>query len=555
MILLLVLWAAFGLMFFIIGVPILYKFKLHDCLPRVEDQLFVAIWLGIIVLSNLLLLASLFTPLTAYVAMAIVAVLAVPYFLKKPEPVIGSLSITRATGIGLAIVVLSLAFRTASATISFYDTGLYHYQLVKWLSEYGSVPGLALVHSRFGFTSSWFALAAPLQVGMFKSHLVAVMNGFIFCLMALQALVALSRAYDRSAKLNDWFFILAFVPILQWVPHGLIRSLSPDLAVILLIVVVVWLMITVTLNAPTTMRDRTTWPGAVVLILALGAVSIKLSVVPLLGVATLYYIFARGFSLRKVCVAAALAIPFIVTLMSVTTITSGCPLFPAPYFCTDLLWSVGNTSATAVSKTIVDWARWSGPTPADANSVNWLWLSWISKEKKVAEILAVNILCLAWLYFKRDKIGKELLLYTLLTALTGVIFTMVKGPTLRFGLGFLVVIPAFTVALFLLESSRVTSRLTFYLTKFKAPLLFLLTAYITVTLIKNTEYLRNYFLLPGEMKNGEVLYAQINNFKYSYPEKGDQCWAAKLPCAPGRIGGIDLRDKKVGLAAGFVKKL
>ena len=40
------------------------------------------------------------------------------------------------------------------------DTDSYHIQMVKWIQEYGSVPGIANLHLRFGFNSSWFVSIA-----------------------------------------------------------------------------------------------------------------------------------------------------------------------------------------------------------------------------------------------------------------------------------------------------------------------------------------------------------------------------------------------------------
>jgi hypothetical protein len=197
------LWPILGLTFFIIGIQILHSIKLQVYLHRAEDQVFVAMWIGIIDFSNMLLLVSLFIPLTAYIGMAIAVVLIIPYLLRKRESATRQTFITGSTVFGLVIVTLALAFFTAVGPIEWYDTGLYHYQLVRWLSEYGSVPGLALIHERFGFTSTWFALIASLQVGPIKNHLATVVNGFIFCLMTLQMIVALGKVYERRAKEND----------------------------------------------------------------------------------------------------------------------------------------------------------------------------------------------------------------------------------------------------------------------------------------------------------------------------------------------------------------
>ena len=36
------------------------------------------------------------------------------------------------------------------------DTDSYHIQMVKWIQEYGSVPGIANLHLTIWFNSSWF---------------------------------------------------------------------------------------------------------------------------------------------------------------------------------------------------------------------------------------------------------------------------------------------------------------------------------------------------------------------------------------------------------------
>lgn len=58
--------------------------------------------------------------------------------------------------------------------VTWYDVGLYHFGSIRWLAEHGAVPGLALINSKFGFTSSWFALAAPFNPEIFGSRVSAV---------------------------------------------------------------------------------------------------------------------------------------------------------------------------------------------------------------------------------------------------------------------------------------------------------------------------------------------------------------------------------------------
>src|ERR1019366_3156353 len=74
---------------------------------------------------------------------------------------------------------LPLALFVSTRDVSFYDTALYHQQAVKWLSTFGLVPGLALLHFRLGFTSSWFAFAAPMNSGMLAGRASSILGGLV----------------------------------------------------------------------------------------------------------------------------------------------------------------------------------------------------------------------------------------------------------------------------------------------------------------------------------------------------------------------------------------
>ena len=67
------------------------------------------------------------------------------------------------TGWGRALLcgflVLLFAYGSSRGYMHF-DTGLYHTQSIRWIEEYGVVPGLANLHSRFGYNSAAFALCA-----------------------------------------------------------------------------------------------------------------------------------------------------------------------------------------------------------------------------------------------------------------------------------------------------------------------------------------------------------------------------------------------------------
>jgi hypothetical protein len=68
--------------------------------------------------------------------------------------------------LGLIILVpvfLVAAWNALTSAITCYDIQGYHLQAVRWVAEFGSVPGLANLHGRLGFNSALHTLAALLS--------------------------------------------------------------------------------------------------------------------------------------------------------------------------------------------------------------------------------------------------------------------------------------------------------------------------------------------------------------------------------------------------------
>ena len=57
------------------------------------------------------------------------------------------------------------------------DTESYHIQMIKWLKEYGTVPGLANLHERYGFNSSWFSGIAFFLPSASNRNFYPLLNG------------------------------------------------------------------------------------------------------------------------------------------------------------------------------------------------------------------------------------------------------------------------------------------------------------------------------------------------------------------------------------------
>lgn len=80
-----------------------------------------------------------------------------------------------------------------------YDTGLYHAQSIRWIEEYGVVPGLANLHSRFGYNSAAFALCALFGGHGLTSHPMHCLPGFFALLCAVRC-TALTHLFRRRSE-------------------------------------------------------------------------------------------------------------------------------------------------------------------------------------------------------------------------------------------------------------------------------------------------------------------------------------------------------------------
>ncbi len=59
------------------------------------------------------------------------------------------------------------------------DTDSYHIQMILWIQEYGTVPGIANLHERFGFNSSWFSSIAVFCPPGSRQNFFSILNGAI----------------------------------------------------------------------------------------------------------------------------------------------------------------------------------------------------------------------------------------------------------------------------------------------------------------------------------------------------------------------------------------
>ena len=141
------------------------------------------------------------------------------------------------------IVLFFVMSYGASHGLMHYDTGLYHAQAIRWIEEYGCVPGLANLHTRLGYNSSAFVLNA-LYSFAFTGQSYHVTGAFCALLLAwecayipvrehrlsldasglsrIMGIYYLLMIFDEMVSpASDYYMVcLGFILIIRWLDSG-----------------------------------------------------------------------------------------------------------------------------------------------------------------------------------------------------------------------------------------------------------------------------------------------------------------------------------------------
>jgi hypothetical protein len=556
------------------------------------DRTITAIWLGLLTVAASFLGLSVAWPLSPVVSMGLLAILTVAAV--SIEGVRRDLQMSvrylkSRTALALGIVAITTALNSTRLVEAF-DTGLYHYQQTRWLSRFGTIPGLALLHFRFGFSSSWFALAAPFDSGPFQGRVAGLVGGLAIFLSLVHFGLAVARILEDRADEADWFlaggYTLVFLVCFSWAYEV---SLSPDLPVWILTLLTGWLMLL------TGRGDRVRDAGLssiLPLILASVATGLKLSAIPLAVMAWVFYWSNSTLKLSTRVVCGALASLAAAPVIVANVVSSGCPVYPNPFLCLNVPWGIGKAGAQLVAADTVSWARWGGPAPPGTAPQNWI-LPWILHMDKLL-LISFCAVCLLGFLAARGWRANRALLYVLGLSLVGCVFVFVTAPNPRFGAGYLSLFPALFLAAVgshikdfiyrrLVDAPRFQSEALAYLLVGIAVLVGAQGVIRELRLRRNLEavgslhmtmdsHLTSRLVLPPRLaqvpgdaviiKNRrldriaglELTIEHSNGIEYRRPLNGEQCWAAVLPCLPTVLdGGVRLRSTDNGLRSGFIR--
>jgi hypothetical protein len=397
--------------------------------------------IGLAVANTIATIFSLFFPLNMIVtAILLVLGLAALTFIRDDLKALRSALGAKKKVIYCALPFILIAFFVALGSPWAFDTGLYHFQSIKWLEEYSVVPGLANLHGRFGFNPNIFTFSAAVTlVDIFKQEIFSV-NFTVFAVLVLHFLSKMSGMFQRQGVTGPLLFnALIFADIIFTMTY--LSTPSPN-----------FLQITLPLFILSSVCGRSSREGAgysvsylPILILCVYALTVKLATIPLMVLFALLALENKS-DYRRLPLVAAFAGFIVLPWLTRTVILTGWLLYPFPAL--DLFsfdWKVPVASVITEKLSVTGWAR--NPSEqhlaaAQMRVSEWFPL-WFHNLRPVQKALFAGSLiapACAFILLACKKIRMDFQARALvITSFCGVLFWFMLGPAIEFGIAFLLV--------------------------------------------------------------------------------------------------------------------
>ena len=444
----------------------------------------------------------------------------------------------------VAILVLLWAYFTSRGYMH-YDSDLYHAQSIRWIEEYGVVPGLGNLHERFAYNSSFFALSALFSMKFLCGTSMHTMSGFFALVLSITALDIFKSWKNKKFLLTDY----ARVGLIYYLITIMDEVVSPasdySIMCVIFFIVIKWLDLL-------EVSEKNTAPYALLCVLGVYALTLKLTagLIILLVIKPLYHLIKEKKvkdTLIYLFTGLIVSIPWFVR----TVIISGWLLYPFPAL--DLFefdWEMNATGIELDAAQITTWGR----ALYDATLVelpitqwfpNWFKTTLSGTEKGL--VLGCLICLIIYLFDfmmavckkRREQFDTLLVIGCILLSYS---FWQCSAPLIRYGYAYVLLLDFLMLGQVLHRWNKMQNIVYFVLLLYGVYKVYAIGQYIYDTRLVHT-YVKQADYGTYEMKSYNV-----GEYVFYYPASGDRSGYEFFPASTVKMD-IELRGE--GLEDGF----
>lgn len=443
--------------------------------------------------------------------------------------------------VGIAVLA-TLAWTIGSP--AHYDTDLYHFQAIKWIEEYGVVPGLGNLHNRFAYNSAFMPLQALFGFEWLIGQALHTVNGYVCCIFLIYAIASNSVLRKEKMHLSDLFKVATVIYI--YYTRGTISSPSSDILTMLLI-----LYVCTKWSEFIEKGIKDAIPYTVVCVICVWAVSVKLSaaVCVILAIYPAVLLIKRK-QWKDIIINIVFGLLVVVPWLARNVIISGYLLYPYPQI--DLFnvdWKMPASVLTYDSREIMVWGRGVKDVLRYEETIFEWFPVWIETVPKSMVFIGITASVGLLIYriiklIKEKKInpGMDLLICYSIFALVTWLFS---APLMRYGMVYLLV-PVCLLCAILFEKIQRSKGINVA----RTIILLLIIPIMCIYVVKVKDI--NYFVLQGNYswrltEENEL----VEGVKIWTPAEGDRGSYDVFPCVPYKemLKKIELRGN--GFEDGF----
>jgi hypothetical protein len=436
------------------------------------------------------------------------------------------------------------------------DTESYHIQMIKWIKEYGTVPGIVNLHERFGFNSSWFSSISFFLPGSGNLNFYTTLNGVIslwlFSFLVGQFSHTLSLRNKQEISAIDIAIFLVFVlSFFCWpMMRGNATTSNYDFIATVLIIILFVKGLRSDSEKARFALEWIIWP---VYLFTVRIINYPLLLLSLYGLFSLI----KNKEWQRLILSLVISLCLVIPFMARNIILSGYPFYPATIF---NIFSVDWKADSHATKELVDFIKYYNRVNVPFMSIDetkqlsfpdwaFAWFRHMFAYNKPVVIAGLSGFLLSFILLKRFlKIFNPSTRFFVLCLCLQFISWFWTAPDPRFVYGGLLC-GSMLLVIFLLNNKnyRIPGIKVAYI--LIIPLAGMLL-YITLKVKRNKNYQN--FLAPYHLPQPPTNKIIVSNISFKIPEKimgnwNPRCYATDLPCLyiinPRlRARGKDIKD-------------